>query len=350
MKYLLQYKVFESKDYEYPDWETLSPEQKFAKIILQSSPIELIPDKAIPQIDTICLSVKNYIDPESKKKINWERPVLGTDKLVKLPIRTGLLGLRDRVRWNDYLMNITAYDENVRGFYYEGFIAGLYGGKRTEKGSRPDVEINGKTVSIKTTDDAPTLGSLKQASLNVKLENGTTLFKYIDDNFPNGVLDLFSDPKNEYYQDLLWESAFRDVDYFIIIYFDNSGKKKRGEKKPTPTKIFLTTFTNEGLKNLVKKRTVPAVVPKNKGKFALRISSKFKNYAEEEFTIDIPQVTVTELDKLWNKELRKWGNYVFGEYITRRMRTDALEDIDKDRQNIASKMLEPKSTGNNQSN
>jgi len=353
MKYLLTFGLFENASNdeieEYKDWSEMNYDDKLQILIPQSSPIVPTPNRAIAAINKICNAVKTYTSRVPDKK--WLRPTLNSDEgEIKLPIRVdSIFGLRDKLRWADYLDNITNSATEIRGFYFEGFVAGLYGGDRTEKGKRADVMIGSNGVSIKTTTGSPTLCSGKEMTKAFIIDRESEIsktypsYRTLDDLLTGqnkSLTDIFKDPVYKPLRSDVWDSLFVGVSHFMIFHFNDKTSTRKNDNnvkvktKIPATEIYLNLFTSNELRNLVVEGKVEIGAPRKDDKFELRISSGFKKYGKK-YTIRIPEISETELDKLWNKNIRVWGGLVFGDLITRRMRTDVIEDIEKNKEIIS---------------
>lgn len=308
MRYLKNYKLFESEKVDL-DWSKLNREQKKGKLLHLYSSIPVQKEKAEKVIKAIVRSSGSHFNIEERGII---KPWYIKDKN----------NLHDKLRFHDYF-NSLLNSKDIRGFNFEGLIAGLFNGRVQPHGSRSDVILNnGKRCSIKFIDsssESPVLGSIYNS-----LKNREDIIDEIGDR---RIYDVFNtiNTEDESLRNEIFDLAFNDVDLFLIAYPDS--------KK---TKIIMHVVTFEQMKDSVTNGLVNA--PKNKpGKWQLRISpSAYKSYKEIE--IRIPYVSNNELDLLWNKGTRKWSNKVFGPSISKRMRTDVIEDVIDNKEEIVDKL------------
>ena len=318
MKYLLPFKIFESEK-EYPEWEDLSFEEKKSRLFSIYPAIPLEKRAAAVAIDKIRRAEGRGISKLEDNTIDFP-----DDKPI------------DKLRWNQYFTSLMQSKE-IRGHNFEGLIAGLYGADFTKPGDRGDLEIESEggkkiVVSVKSLDsksESPVLGSVFD-SLSDEQKTQIGLNRTIQQVYNQNIND------EEDLRRSIWESGFggdNRVDYFLIAYFVEPSKKSKG-------RIFIHIFTNEEMYNFVcTKNGLNAA--KNKGQiYQFRISSTYKNVERPPITIKIPEVDGKDLDEIWNDSVRKWGNYVFGKPIARKMRTDTIEDIVDKKDEISKRMSE----------
>jgi len=219
--------------------------------------------------------------------------------------------------------------KEIRGHNFEGLIAGLYDGKFTIPGERGDLIIDDKIVSVKSLNDSsqsPVLGSVYD-SLNREqlVQVGDRSIHTIFKNKISG---------EEEFRKGIWDAGFggsNKVDYFLIAYFTEPSERSSGT-------IFIYIFSNDEMYDFI--NTGKGLnAPKNKGQsFQFRISSTYKAFKQVPITIRIPKIKERDLDSIWNSSARNWSNYVFGKNISRKMRTDTIEDILTNKDDISKRM------------
>lgn len=328
MPKLFDFKIFESIKSAVVDWDKMEKKAKIGTLLYLNSPIVVEPEAAVEII--------HKIGHQAEITNNWKRPSIDSPN-VSLPMKSGTDGLRDKLRWSDYLKRIVKH-KTIRGFTFEGFIAGLYMGELTTSGSRPDItvyDLNGeeKRVSVKTSNDLnerPTLAKIKKA-----LSGNRELIQKIS-GLPRGVADLFSLPQYRNDRNIVWDLVFGDVDYFMFVYFGEIGNID-GEE--LPTKLFFNVISTQDLKRSIIDGKIGLDVGRggSEEKFELRLSRQFWRNFTIKFEISVPEMTDGEdgeLNQLYNTDLRDWGRRVFGTEITSKMRTETLEEIAKKRDQI----------------
>lgn len=317
MKYLLPFQIFESisqTPYQEEDWDSMTIEEKKSKLFSIYPPIPIEKRKAAYVIKKIRWAEGQ---PESK---------LGDDT-INFPDKR----LIDKVRWNEYLTTLCSSKE-IRGHNFEGFVAGLYGGEFTEPGDRPDLKINGKMVSVKSLNDSSesvVLGSVFDSLTKEQKDR-------IEDNRNRSIFQVFFERKDSE-ADLrreIWEAGFlgvNNVDYFLIAFFNESNST-----------IHLHTISNDAMFRFINSPGKKLVTPKRKSEFyQLRISATYKDIKDQKkIVIKIPQITKEDLDQIWNITARNWAKYVFGKNISKKMRTDTIEGIIDDKEDISKRMGE----------
>ena len=321
MKYLLPYKVFESESQNKSDyneeWEELSFEDKKSKLFSIYPAIPLEKRAAAVAIDKIRRA-------EGREISNIE------DNRIDFPDRKPI----DKLRWNQYFTSLMESKE-IRGHNFEGLIAGLYGAKFTKPGERGDLEIESesgadkKIISVKSLNsksESPVLGSVfdSLSEDQIKRINGRSIQQVYNQNKQD----------EEDLRESIWQSGFggkNHVDYFLIAYFTEKTKKSSGT-------IFINIFSNKEMFDFVcSKGGLNAA--KNKGQiYQFRVSSTYKDVKQSPIAIKIPEITEKDLNDIWNVTARNWGKYVFGKEISRKMRTDTIEDIIDNKGDISKRM------------
>lgn len=313
MKFILPYKLFENTNSNYDDWDSLSFDEKKSKLFAIYPAIPLEKRAAAEAIRKIRMSEKEEVSKLEDNHINFPD---------KKPI--------DKLRWNQYFNSLIASKE-IRGHNFEGLIAGLYDGKFTIPGQRGDLIIEEKAVSVKSLNDetqSPVLGSVYNSLSEDQLTQ-------LGDR---SIHELFKNPKKdeEELRKSIWDVSFGGeniVDYFLIAYFIEPSVKSSGT-------IFIYIFSNEEMYEFVNSGK-GLNAPKNKGQiYQFRISSTYKAFKQRPITIKIPRIRERDLDKIWNVTSRNWAKYVFGKDISKKMRTDTIEDIIDDKEDISKRMGE----------
>jgi hypothetical protein len=316
MKYLLSYKIFESETEErdFYDWDKMTVEEKKSKLFSIYPAIPLEKRAAAEAIRKIRIA-------EGEKE-----PSKLEDNEIHFPDKRPI----DRLRWNQYFKSLIMSKE-IRGHNFEGLIAGLYDGEFTKPGERGDLKIGDekKVVSVKSLNDSsqsPVLGSVYD-SLNREqlVQVGDRSIHTIFKNKISG---------EEEFRKGIWEAGFggsNKVDYFLIAYFTEPSERSSGT-------IFIYIFSNDEMYDFI--NTGKGLnAPKNKGQsFQFRISSTYKAFKQVPITIRIPKIRERDLDSIWNSSARNWSNKVFGKTISRKMRTDTIEDILTNKDDISKRM------------
>jgi hypothetical protein len=327
MKYLLSYKIFESEYRDFDDWDKMDVDMKKSKLfsIYPAIPLEKrASDVAIRKI--------RIAEGEPVSKLE--------DNTINFPDKK----LIDKLRWNEYFNSLISAKE-IRGHNFEGLIAGLYEGEFTRRGERGDLKIGAekKVVSVKSLNnksESVVLGSIfkslsdeQKEELKIKNEKGeVTGYRSISTVFAKDTRVK----GEEDFRRSIWDAAFggnNNVDYFLIAYFVEADNTKG-----TSGTIFIYIFTNEEMYDFIKLTGLGAP-KKGESKFQVKISSTYKSQ-KNPISIKIPKITEEDLDKIWNAEARKWSDRVFGNKISRKMRTDTIEDIIGDKDNISKRMTE----------
>ena len=302
MKYLLPYKIYESYD---EDWSKLSRERKMGKLLHLYSSIPLRKEKASEVIKAIVkYSKKTSISIYDKKVITpWNK-------------------LHDRLRFNDYFNSLLS-SKDTRGHNFEGLIAGLFDGEIQTRGSRADVILKGgERCSIKFIDsksESPVLGSIYAS-----IKGRPDIIEKIGDRSIYEIFNTIS-VDEEKFREEIFDLAFGGVDLFLI-----------GYASTISSQIELHVIKFEDMKNNVCGGLV--VAPKVKSsKWSVRISSSaYKN--DDTLKIKIPTISMDQLDTLWSQGARKWSKSIFGNSITSRLRTDVIEDIIGDKEEISNNL------------
>lgn len=328
MKYLLSYKIFESEYRDFDDWDKMDIDEKKSKLfsIYPAIPLE-------KRASAVAITKIRQAEGEPVSKLE--------DNTINFPDKK----LIDKLRWNQYF-NSLIMSKEIRGHNFEGLIAGLYDGEFTKPGERGDLEIGAdkKIISVKSLNDkneSVVLGSIfnslsdeQRQKLEIRNEKGEILgYRSISTVFGKKTRI----ESEEDFRRSIWDAAFggkNNVDYFLIAYFVEADNDKG-----TSGTIFIYIFTNEEMYDFIKLTGLGA--PKRgESKFEVRVSSTYKSYAQNPITIKVPKITKDDLDTIWNAEARKWSDRVFGNKISRKMRTDTIEDIMIDKDNISKKMSE----------
>jgi hypothetical protein len=303
MKYLNHFKLFENKKLtEYDDI--------MGKLLHLYGSIPLEKEKASIVIGKIVLN--------SKEK--YYR--LGDD------VNIAYEADHDKVRFKDYFDSLLK-SKDSRGHNFEGTIAGLYGGKLMERGEKWDLEIEGKTWSVKFIDNpskAPEIGSFNKSMIDAKIENEVIEAGGLTNLFRSDNLDLKS-------------KAFDVISSGItggwIIAHPGTSKSGRNINivmNIVSVELMRDLFVNKGM----------SVAPKAgiKSKFTLALSAKYKsNGGFMSSIIRIPILGLNELRTISasNTEL-EWSQNVFGKYGSK-IRTDVLRYIKNNPDEIANKLI-----------
>ncbi len=300
MKYLLPYKIYESYD---EDWSGLSRERKMGKLLHLYSSIPLRKEKASEVIKSIVkYSKKNFSIYDKKVITPWNK-------------------LHDRLRFNDYFNSLLS-SKDTRGHNFEGLIAGLFDGEIQSRGSRADIILKGgERCSIKFIDsksEAPVLGSIYAS-----IKDRPDILEKIGDRSIYEIFNTIS-VDEEKFREEIFDLAFGGVDLFLIGYATRSSQ------------IELHVIKFENMKENVCAGLV--VAPKVKSaKWSVRISSSaYRN--DDTLKIKIPTISMDQLDSLWSQGTRKWSKTIFGNSITNRLRTDVIEDIIDDKEEIVNNL------------
>jgi hypothetical protein len=313
MKFIIPYQIFENNEPDFEDWSKMSFEEKKSKLFALYPAIPLEKRASAEAIKKIRKAEKEEVSRLEDNFINFPD---------KKPI--------DKLRWNQYFNSLISSKE-IRGHNFEGLIAGLYDGEFTVPGQRGDLIIDGKAVSVKSLNDqteSPVLGSVYNSLSKEQLNQMGG----------RGIHDIYKDRKKdeEELRRSIWDSAFggnNNVDYFLIAYFIEPNEKSSGT-------IFIYIFSNDEMYEFVNSGK-GTTSPKNKGQiYQFRISSTYKAFKQRPVTIKIPTIRERDLDKIWNLTARNWAKYVFGNSISRKMRTDTIEDIIDDKDDISNRMRE----------
>lgn len=252
------------------------------------------------------------------------------------PVSLNYTKIHDRVRFNDYFDSLIN-SKDSRGHNFEGFVAGIFDGQFTMRGSKPDVIIDNKKYSVKFIDNpskAPELGSYKNSLINnseidkfIKEYKGLTrIFRLKNDEIIEGSLTALDLKK------LICDIVLSDVDSWIIAY-PNS--------KKNPSEIIYCVFDRIILENMLLDGRV--VSPKGglDNYYSIALSATFKNNSDIiKSYITIPNVTISELKScLPNNDEYKWGFDVFGNMVNK-MRPDVLKYIKRNADPIIKKLNE----------
>jgi hypothetical protein len=138
-------------------------------------------------------------------------------------------------------------------------------------------------------------------------------------------------------QNRIWDIAFKDVDYFMVIYPEGKVQNLPSSKH---NKINFSVITSEEFKKLIMDGVIRLTVSRKSSddKFQLRPNAGFHTHFPIKFTIVIPEVTLKDLNIIYGKDLRDWSNRVFGFGITKKMRSEVLQDIYDRREDIIKKL------------
>lgn len=161
--------------------------ETFTPLLVENkkSSVLLTPEQEISNVELLkmfgSLHMDNYVSPQVIKNILKNRVKISLGSNFNFSDLIGIIensnNMDDKIRWGKVLLRFTEYFERFkknpdgRGFAFEGFIAGIFGGEvRKEAGkgvSVPDVTINNKNYSVKSLDketgDRFDLGRLKNA-------------------------------------------------------------------------------------------------------------------------------------------------------------------------------------------
>jgi len=306
MNHIKSYKIFESEKKDF-DWSQLNKEQKKGKLLHLYSSIPVQKEKAEKVIKAIVGDKFTLNDTIIKP---WE----GKNK------NPNILS-HDKLRFDDYFDSLLT-SKDIRGFNFEGLVAGLFNGKIQPHGSRSDVVLEtGERCSIKFLDnksESPVLGSIYNS-----IKYNSNIISRIGDR---RIFDVFYDMNDEE-EDLrndIFDLSFNGVDLFLIAYPDNKSMN-----------IIMHVIDFQKMKDMVTNGLVTA--PKNKpGKWQLRLSTSYKS--TNFIKIKIPRMSELELDQLWDRGSREWSKKIFGSGISKRLRTDVIEDIIDNKEEIANNL------------
>jgi len=307
MRYIESYKIFEaSLDTGDFDWDKLTREQKKGKLLHLYSSIPIQKEKAQKVIKSIVRSSGSKFSLYSNLIKPWN---------TKDGNRT-----HDKLRFSDYFDSLLS-SKDTRGFNFEGLIAGLFDGKIQPPGSRSDVILKtGERCSIKFLDDkteSPVLGSIKK-SLSDRQD-------ILDTIGTRRIYDIFKSksPIDIKLGDEIYDLSFSDVDLFLIAYPEDSNIKMHVIKSSE-----IKEFLSNGLV------AAPKSTP---GQWQLRLSSRYRHH-NRPLTIRVPFISNDELDGLWDGSKRDWSKKIFGPSISKRLRTDVIDDIISDKENIIDRL------------
>ena len=320
MKYIIPYSLFENNNENNDiDWSKLNREQKKGKLLHLYSSIPIQKEKAQIVIKSIVKDSGNNFNIHDKGTITpWK---FGKNRIVKKKNKSKEeeLKLHDKLRFNDYF-NSLLVSKDIRGFNFEGLIAGLFNGWVQPAGSRADVILEtGERCSVKFIDskgEAPVLASLKS------IMNDDILNRIGN----RRIFDVFKtiSKKEEDLRSKIFDMAFGDIDLFLIGYPDEQNE---------PSYIILHIVSNKEMKDAVCGGLVNA--PKtSSNKWQLRISSSAYK-TDDPIKIEIPKISDEDLDNLWDIGSREWSKEIFGNSISRRMRSDVIDDVMDNKEEIA---------------
>lgn len=328
MPKLMDFKIFENFKEVFKDWDSQDYSEKLATLLYLNNTIKVEPETAVDII--------TKIGNQALRDKTWEKPVIDLPN-VTLPMKQGTDGLRDKLRWSDYLNSIVR-SYTIRGFAFEGFIAGLYMGKLTKRGTRADIEVEDssgqeKKVSLKTMRDSsesPTLANIRKAVTDTDLE-------ILIGSDKDGVVGIFKKVNMREQQNRIWDLAFGKVDYFMVIYFEGKVKNKPDTRDNI---LNFRVISSEDFKNYIIDGTIKLTTSRqgSKDKFQLRPNKGFHNYFPIKFSIMIPEISEEELESLYDRDLRDWARRVFGDDSSRKIRTETLQDLYDKRGEILQKI------------
>lgn len=323
MKYIIPYSLFENNNENNNenndiDWSKLNREDKKGKLLHLYSSIPIQKEKAEIVIKSIVKDSGNDFNIHDKGTITpWK---FGKNKTIKKTNKNNReLKLHDKLRFNDYF-NSLLKSKDIRGFNFEGLIAGLFNGSVQRPGLRDDVKLKtGESCSVKFIDsksESPVLASLKNAMTpEILAEIGN-----------RRIYDVFNtiSVEEESLRSKIFDLAFGEIDLFLIGYPD---------KQTSPNYIILHVIKNKEMKDAVCGGLVNA--PKtSSNKWQLRISSSAYK-TDDPIKIEIPKISDEDLDNLWDIGSREWSKEIFGNSISRRMRSDVIDDVMDNKEEIA---------------
>lgn len=342
MKYLKDFKLFESYLDVVERWDSLDYEAKVGKLLYLYSPIPISRDES------------SVVIPLVLKKYGKKYDILNDKDLLIDFNNDKEWDLYNSLRFSTYFYSLIK-NKSTLGFNFEGTVAGFFGGKIPDKDYRHDVVIDDKCFSVKTSvvesGDSIVIGSFKNVILNnseifekkynidiieeIKNFNGIGYFFsdfYKDDltqddikNIKHDLLDIMFSIKSKYI-------VPNKVDYIVISFFDIN-KPKHIEPSFVDTYII---DINDFIKYLIMKG---GISPKSKDNiFQLRVSKDIIHENRNKITFKFKKLYESELDDLRKIDSLKWASKIFKGHILSRMRPDVIDDLYKDRHNLTKKL------------
>jgi hypothetical protein len=232
----------------------------------------------------------------------------------------------DKIRFSDYFDSLLN-DKDSRGHNFEGFIAGLFGGKLSTRGAKYDLTIDGLRYSVKFVDHkskAPEIGKFKSIiTSNIELDSQVT--------DAGGLTKVFKSTNNRLKR-RVWNAISSDIDGWILAYPDDI---------KNPTNIVINVVDKSEMFKVINLGYVVAPKGGYNDLYSLALSSRYVSKGHYiKSVIKIPQVSLKELmNEYKTVQSEDWAIKVFGN-MGYKMRPDVLRYIRLNKDNIIKRLNE----------
>lgn len=339
MKYLSKYKLFESKE------ETIGSLK--SKIFRFYTPIPLSRRKASFVINKM---FKYYKIPLfnilTDTKIDLME--IGDEKHTKL---------KNALRFEEYLNTLlgrqsfgddSKTDKSSRGFNFEGLVAGFFDGRISfDPNSTYDLSIkNIGNCSVKFVDDmsqSPRLTNIsdilkkddsvkKLKSYNILLDNG--IYSLIKSKEKDSWVDSFTKLANNNGYSVTFDELLKDIKTILVKVFEEVDYFVIGH--PKDDIIIISVIEKNKMIDFILENGLNS--PKGGNSNEVRVSSNVykegSDSVKNTIEIDIPKLTLDEIKTIFYGQHREWANDVFGEEWSSKMRTDLVNYIHDNKEDI----------------
>lgn len=336
MKYLTNYKLFESND------KDLDISELKSKIFRFYTPIPLSRTQSSHVIKKIFNHYDiPYFNVLKDKKINLNN--IGEDEHNKL---------KNSLRFEEYLNTLlgeksletgTIIDKSGRGFNFEGLISGLFGGDLSkDPSSTYDLTIKSVgNLSVKFSDKKSELPRLTSIKNILELDSVKSLKSYdiINDNGLVGLikwnidwLENYTKLSNDLGYDVTYDQLLEDIEEVLNITFNEVDYFVMGH--PENNTIIISVISKS---NMIKFILENGLNAQKSSTGDIRISSSiFKEetkYVDNKIILNIPKLSKEDITKVYNGKNRDWADSIFGDWSSK-MRTDFIDYFYDNRKRI----------------
>lgn len=341
MKYLSKYKLFESKSKK----ETLGSLK--SDIFRFYTPIPLSRRKASFVINKMFEYYKiPLFNILTDTKIDLME--IGDEKHTKL---------KNALRFEEYLNTLLGrqsfggdveIDKSSRGFNFEGLVAGFFDGRISfDPNSTYDLSIkNIGNCSVKFVDDmsqAPRLTNIsdilkkddsvkKLKSYNILLENG--IYSLIKSKEKGNWVDSFTKLANNNGYSVTFDELLKDIKTILVKVFEEVDYFVIGH--PKDDVIIISVIKKNKMIDFILENGLNS--PKGSNSNEVRVSSNVykegSDNVKNTIEINIPKLTLDEIKTIFYGQHREWANDVFGEEWSSKMRTDLVNYIHDNKEDI----------------
>lgn len=342
MKYLIKYKLFESRD-----TKDLSIEELKSRIFRFYTPIPLTRSLS----SRIIKKMFNYYNTPHFDILKGGEVKLdiGNDDQSKL---------KNRLRFEQYLNSLlgektsgedSSTDKSSRGFDFEGLICGLFDGELSNKSTSTfDLSIKSvgnisakfsedksyKLTSIKTILDLDEVKSLK--SYKIIREQGLLGLIKFDINNEDHYKKLCDDYEYDTKYGVDYKKLRKDIKELLNISFSEVDYFALGYVTKDWNQIIISVINKKNMIEYILEEGLTAgkSIGSNQIKIGTSLFKKYPKYINNTITIDIPKLSREEIMEIYNGKSRDWADDIFGEDWADKMRSDVIDYMYDNREKI----------------